>query len=65
MRSTVGMGASERSVSAIARVDELTRRLEEAVRTARVLCECREAAGDPHRRDCEAQYRRFIPDTTR
>lgn len=65
MRSTVGMGTSDRSVEAAAKVAELTRRSEEALRTAWVLCSCREAAGDPHRRDCAAQYRRWIPPTAR
>jgi hypothetical protein len=61
MRSTMGMGGSERSVGAVARMDELGRRFDRAVRQARVLCGCREAAGDPHRRDCDSQYRRWIP----
>ncbi len=65
MRSTMGMGASERSVSAVARMDELGRQFDRAVRTARILCGCREAGGDPYRRDCSAQYRRWIPPKAR
>ncbi len=64
-RGTIGMGESQRSVAAAARIDQLRQELARATRTARILCQGREQRGDPHRQDCETLYQRRLPPRAR
>jgi hypothetical protein len=61
MRSTVGMGESQRSLRAVAELERLDRAFAAAVREARILCGCRQRRGDPYREDCDRLYRPWIP----